>query len=458
MLSFPLPVTEEDPLPEDAASLASGRGSYRELLDVGLCWMHPCPVGLHVRSRRGCGRTCIGMARRPRTGRGCRAAAPRETSGHPGNVPLTAQDAQVHALLDRVLTTFTDSGVAWALLRGRSELGTRRDVDLLVAAAHLPVAEEIVFELGGVPLPQRRYPWHRMHVLEIPGAGPNLQLDIVDHLIYSRELQIASDLERGCLERRRRDGLLFLLSPTDAFWTILLHCVLDKRHVREDRADELLSFVDDLESPSPGEEFFETLCPPGWSAEQAVECVERRDWQPLGSLGERILSLRMAETSTPDASDPIATNEAPRRLVDKVVRRASRVATGAVYRKGWRALGLGVIPDIFDFVEEALVDATVIELRRRPGRCDVVLVVEDRQLQRLLPVMRLHYRPLAGVWRRFKAFGLECVRLVPASELSLAEHPNGEPREPSLLLPGRRYCRLALSPPGQGGAEGERDA
>lgn len=367
--------------------------------------------------------------------------------------PPLAQDGGVSTLLDRVLTIFTGSGVEWALLRGRSELATGRDVDLLVESAHLPVAEEVIFELGGVPLPQRRYPWHRMYVLDIPGPGPNLKLDLVDHLIYSRELQIASDLERGCLERRVRDGTLFLLSPTDAFWTILLHCVLDKRHVKEDRAEELMSRVDDLDRPSPGEEFFASLCPPGWSSERAVDCVVRRDWQPLGLLGSRILSLRLAETSTPptrDTADPIAPHQAKRRLIDKVVRRASSAATGAGYRKVWRALGLGVVPDVFDLVEEALVDATVIELRRRPGRCDVVLVVEDHQLPRLLPVMRGHYRSLAGAWRRLGAVGLENVRIVPASELSLAERPDGEPREPSLPLPGRSHCRLALSSPRAG--------
>lgn len=75
------------------------------------------------------------------------------------------------------------------------------------------------------------------------------------------------------------------------------------------------------------------------------------------------------------------------------------------------------------------------------------MVVEDHQLQRLLPVMGEHYRLLAGVWRRLRALGLESVRLVPASELSLAERPDRDPIEPSLPLPGRSHCRLALSSP-----------
>jgi len=362
-------------------------------------------------------------------------ARPPTTSVPPRSGPLTAQGGEVSTLLDRVLNTFTDSGVEWALLRGRSELSTGRDVDLLVASAHLPVADEVIFALGGVPLPQRRYPWHRMYVLDVPGAGPNLKLDLVDRLIYSRELQITSDLERGCLERRVIDGPLVLLSPTDAFWTILLHCVLDKRFVKEDRADELIARVDDLDRPSPGEEFFGSLCPPDWSPERAVDCVVRRDWGPLGPLGSRILSLRLAEMPTPSRH----------RLIDRAMRRASIAATGASYRKVWRALGLGVVPDVFDLVEEALVDATVIELRRRPGRCHVVLAVEDHQMPRLLPVMRGHYRSQSGLWRRLGARGLESVRIVPASKLPLAERAGGEPRGPSLPLPGRSHLRLALS-------------
>ena len=407
-------------------------------------WVDP-----DIRSRHGWARTETGGVRRPATGRRRGTARPRQSSGPRRSGTLTAQYGEVSTLLDRVLTTFTDSGVAWALLRGRSELGTGRDVDLLVAAAHLSVAEEVIFGLGGAPLPQRRYPWHHMYIIDIPGDGPNLKLDIVTQLIYSRELLIASDLERGCLERRVLDGLLYSLSATDAFWTILLHCVLDKRHVKQDRADELLSRVDDLDRPSPGEEFFASLCPPDWSPERAVDCVVRRDWQPFGALGSQILSRRLAETSTPpthESPDPTASDKAPRRLIDKVVRRASSAATGALYRQVWRGLGLGVVPHVFDIVDETRVDATVIELRRRPGRCEVVLVVEDDQLQRLLPVMRRDYRQVAGVWRRFATAGLESVEIVTASELSLATRLGGDPREPFLLLPGRSHCRMALSP------------
>ena len=372
-------------------------------------------------------------------------SGPRERQG---SGPLTAQSGEVSTLLNRVFTSFADSGVAWALLRGRSELATGRDVDLLVAAAHLPIAEEVIFGLGGAPLPQRRYPWHHMYIIDIPGRGPNLKLDIVTQVIYSRELLIASELERGCLERRIIDDGLYCLSATDTFWTILLHCVLDKRHVKQDRADELVSRVGDLERPSPGEDFFASLCPADWSPERAVDCVVRHDWQPLGDLGSQILAPRLAAISSPPASDaphPTSASRKPRRLVDRVARRASDAATGAMFRKAWRGLGLGVVPHVFDIVEESRVDATVVELRRRPRRCDVVLVVENDQLPALLPVLLRDYRHVGGVWRRFASGALESVEIVAASELSLGAGPSSDPREPFLLLPGRTHCRMALS-------------
>jgi hypothetical protein len=363
---------------------------------------------------------------------------------------MTGQGAEIRTFLDRVLTTFTASGVTWALLRGRAELATGRDVDLLVAADHQPVAEEIILELGGVPLPQRRYPWHRMYILDVPGAKATLKLDIVNELVYSRELQIKSGLGRGCLERRVRDGTLFLLCATDTFWTILLHCVLDKRHVKEQRADELTSRVDDLDRPSPGEEFFASLCPADWSPDRAVDCVVRRDWRPLGRLGSQILSLCVADSSArrSDGPDPFSPRKARRSLAEKAVRRATDAATGAVYRKVWRALGFGFVPDVFDVLEEARVDATVIELRRRPGRCDVVLVVDDHQRERLLPAMRRSYRASFGAWRRTRVVGLESVRLIATSERSSDGHSGSEASKRSFPLPGRRHCRLALPNPG----------
>lgn len=356
---------------------------------------------------------------------------------------MTEHGTEVRALLDRVLTAFTRSGVEWALLRGQAELATGRDVDLLVSSRHLAAAREIIFDLGGTPLPQLKYPWHRMYLLDVPGTETKLKLDLVDQLLYSRELRIDSNLERGCLERRVSESPLFLLSPTDAFWTILLHCMLDKQEVKEHRADELTSRVDQLDRPSPGEQFFASMCPAGWSPDRAVDCVVRRDWQALGGLGSRMLSLRRAETPAPPARNapgPEAWRETLLRVVDRGMREAS---TTAVYPQAWRVLGLAGVPDVFDLVEEAEVDATVIELRRRLGRCDVVLVVEDHDLPRLLPVMRGHYRPLAGVWRRLGAGGLESIRLVPTSERSPATPRDGQPRVPSLPLPGRSHCRLA---------------
>jgi hypothetical protein len=362
---------------------------------------------------------------------------------------VTEDNDEIRRFLDQVLGTFTGSGVEWALLRGRSEMATGRDVDLLVQAAHLSVADEIIVELGGVQLPQRRYPWHKMYVFDVPHSAATLKVDIVDRLIYSQELQIASELEQGCLERRVDDGGLFLLSSTDAFWTILLHCVLDKRKVKEQRADELLARVGDLDRPSPGEAFFATLCPPGWSPERAIDCVVRRDWEPLGRLGSQILALRLAETSPLNrtASVPAALHGGRRSRVDKAKRRISNAATGAAYRKVWRGLGLGVVPHVFDLVEEAQIDTTVIELRRRPRACDVVLVIEDHQLPRLLPLMVGHYRRGAGRWRRLTAGGLESVVLIERSELPLAERRDGEGQPPSLPLPNRPHCRMALSSP-----------
>jgi hypothetical protein len=376
----------------------------------------------------------------------CSESADDSVSG-----PVTVVSTEIRSLLDRVLTALTESGVAWALLRGRSELATGRDVDLLVGSAHLSVAEEVVFEFGGVPLPQRRYPWHKMFVFDVPGeAGAYLKLDIVDRLVYHRELKIASGLERGCLERRHRDGPLFLLSPTDAFWTILLHCLLDKRHVKPGRAEELLSAAGKLNRPSAGEAFFASLCPPGWSPDRAIASVVSREWQQLGQLGSQILSLRHADAPSPKvrlAPADVASGPARRSLADKAIRRLSSAATGGMYRKVWRGLRLGAVPRVVDLVDEAMVDATVIELRRRPGRCDVLVSVPVDQLCRLLPKLKRHYRPILGVWRRVTMARLESVRLISASEHRLSERLEGLAPEQSLHFPGRTHCRLALLSP-----------
>jgi thymidylate kinase len=358
------------------------------------------------------------------------------------------------ALLGRVFAGLDDVGVAWALLRGRDTLMDAKDVDLLVREDHLDGFEDLVFELGGLRLPgSPTSPWHRFYELSDRGSGTRIRLDVVTRLIYNRELRLESGLEDGCLERRVSVGGLFTLDGTDTFWTVLLHSVLDKEEVTQRRRAELESLVDVIRRPSPGEELFEALCPAGWSPDRALACVRDRDLESLSRLGREIVASRKSATATASregtagAAKPRLAGRARRRLGVQgrpaVVRRAAETA----YSTGWRRTGLGTVPHVLDLVEAASVDGTVLSLRRRPARCEVVLLVPDEQRELLENRLRgEHYLGVAGRWSRLTAVGLESVELVSVSQRGLSTRAFGDIRDRSLPIGSRRHCRRAVGP------------
>lgn len=364
--------------------------------------------------------------------------------------------------LDRV-------GVRWALLRGRADLGDPGgDVDLLVRADDLDSFEDVAFELGAFVLPRLRvpgswsravlrHPWHRFYVLSDPSSGASVKLDVVTQLVYNKQLRLASDLERGCLDRRVVDDGVYVLDPSDTFWTVLLHCLLDKQKITPHRAAELESVLGEVRRPSPGEEYFEALCPSDCSADQAISLVRNRDWRALADLGRRIVAPHAeSEAGATGTTGTTADSESrpggrprARRGGRSVLRlhQALRTAAVSIYPVVWRRAGLGTVPRVLDLMEAGSFEATVLVLRRRPGVCDVVVLLSEEQRASAGAALRAgHYVPAAGGWFRLTGAGLERVRLVTAQQLAVSEDSVHRLRASSLPMAGRTHCRRAVGP------------
>ena len=340
------------------------------------------------------------------------------------------------AILDTFFGGLEYVGVDWALVRGRATLGLPgRDVDLLVRKGHLDPFEDLVFELGGLMLPARSHPWHRFYLVPDRTSGTQVELDVVTELMYNRWLRLHSGLEDGCLDRRVKDRSLNVLDPADAFWTVLLHCVLDKQKVTDRRAAELQEVVDEVSRPSPGEEIFRALCPPGWSPDRAVACVRERDWESLARLGRDI---------APPGRPTPPPREAEQSPAMTAARRAARTVARTAYPLLWRRAGLGAVPHVLDVLEAGSVDTTVLSLRRRPALCEVLVLVADERRSAAENLLRGdHYVSLAGGWNRLTSVGLEKVRLHSVSDLGLSAEAYEHLRETSFRVAGRTRCRRA---------------
>jgi thymidylate kinase len=199
---------------------------------------------------------------------------------------MSTSNETTPVLLEQVADALDARGVRWSVLRGGSDLGNlERDVDLLVAREDLAAFGETVVQLGGVPLPAWLQGWHRFYWFPPPTRRqPGLTLDVVTELTYGRGAQLPTGLASGCLERRVRSGLAYELAPTDAFWTVILHCLLDKGEVKERRARELEAALPGLVRPSEAESLVAGVCPQGWSPDRLIDSVRRGDWVALNAV------------------------------------------------------------------------------------------------------------------------------------------------------------------------------
>jgi len=335
---------------------------------------------------------------------------------------VTGTEIGVHSLF----AALDGIGVRWALLRGRDGLDTSaRDVDLLVARDQLSSFEDVVFGMGGVALPARMHPWHRFYLLDDPDSGGVVKLDVVTELVYRRNRPLHSGLEAGCLDRRLHDGDVTVLADTDMFWTVLLHCLLDKQAINVRRRAELEATVDGVVRPSPGEAWFETLCPAEWTVERVLEAVRDRDWDALVRLGLQMVS---APAHSPDSSQPKRKGRSEAlpgvrqaRSIVTLSRRRTAGLARAAYPVLWRGAGLGASPAVLDLAEAAAVDVLVTRLTRSPGIVEIDVLVCESQAKTLLDALRDHkYRRLGRGWTRISARGTERVRVFSSSDLGIS--------------------------------------
>lgn len=149
------------------------------------------------------------------------SAVPEQTAG---GDPVRAETDD-RPLTRRVLAALDDAGVTWALLRGSTGGG---DVDVLVDAAHLSATAAVMTRCGLLPLPAYGRGTHTFFLGLDTATGSWVEFDVVTDLSFGRRTEFRTAAAPACLARRRPADGAWVLNPDDEFWTLLLHCVLDK--------------------------------------------------------------------------------------------------------------------------------------------------------------------------------------------------------------------------------------
>jgi hypothetical protein len=187
----------------------------------------------------------------------------------------------------RALEALERSNVHWCLLRGESDLASPEgDVDLLVARGDLQRLRDALAPLGYLPLRAWGRGPHLFFVAYDEASARRVKLDVVTQLAYGRYQQLRTEAADGCLARRRYVGGLALLSPGDAFWALLLHCMLDREAFSAAHRERLLELAGDADCDIELANIADAVFAEGGGAATVLELVRAEDWTALTTIAK----------------------------------------------------------------------------------------------------------------------------------------------------------------------------
>jgi hypothetical protein len=131
------------------------------------------------------------------------------------------------------------AGVRWCLLRDGIVGSDGGDVDVLVARDDMPELDRVLVEAGFTPVPSWGYGTHRFFLHHDRDRDRWTKLDVVTELSFGEAFSLRSGAEGECLSRRQRVAGSWVLHPDDAFWSLLLHRLLDKRTIDGPSAERI---------------------------------------------------------------------------------------------------------------------------------------------------------------------------------------------------------------------------
>jgi thymidylate kinase len=178
-----------------------------------------------------------------------------------------------------------DAAVRWLRLRDRA--GGMED-DLLILPVDLAAARLV---LAGVGFREVRHPGRGSHRAffgydEATDGWP--KLDVVTGLDFGRWQEWRTDLAEGVVARRERGSDGARPASDDAFWTLLLHELLDRPGAIPHRADRLRELAASARPDGPGAHVVAGILPPGWSPERVIGTAAAGDQDALAGLGRAL--------------------------------------------------------------------------------------------------------------------------------------------------------------------------
>jgi thymidylate kinase len=196
---------------------------------------------------------------------------------------------RLHPLLAQTFAALDAADVRWCLERIPSHpTAPQGDVDLLVAPPHLDRLPGLLRPLGFAALPGWSDGPDRLFLTYHHETDQWIWLDVASQVNFGRDHDLRTVLADGCLERRRQAGEMWLPSDDDAFWLLLLHCLLDKQAVPSHYRARLRDLAAHASTDGDFGHLADRICPGEWSAFRLVEASRSENWAALESLAPHL--------------------------------------------------------------------------------------------------------------------------------------------------------------------------
>jgi thymidylate kinase len=188
----------------------------------------------------------------------------------------------LHPLLQTLFSGLDQAAIGWALLYQPSRRDRlTNDLRLLVDRKHARRARQICEERGFVRVPGRTS-WRGHQFLAYDEATEEcIRLQLISRLSFGPYGCFTTRAAAEYLSRRQHHESLCTLAPNDGFWTLLFHCLLDRRTVEPNDREVLQRLAADARSEGHLARIVDTLRPNGATAARLIEDVRQADWTTL---------------------------------------------------------------------------------------------------------------------------------------------------------------------------------
>lgn len=201
---------------------------------------------------------------------------------------------QLHPMVAETFAALDAAGVRWVLLHGEAQLADpERDLDLLVGTAEAAALGRVLAGVGfaqvlswggGAGRSFLRYDQTFDRWLTLDAVT---ELDFGPHTAFYRNWALPvlrTGAAAGCLQRRRNAGGVWLLDADDGFWTLLLHCLIEKEEVAPRHAPRLAQLAGGARTDGLFGRLVTGLCPAGTDAAWILERARAGDWASLSAV------------------------------------------------------------------------------------------------------------------------------------------------------------------------------